>query len=177
VPRLIVIRGVDEGKQFELTGGTVTVGRHSSNAIPLHDTQVSRRHLEVRAAPAGYELHDLGSGNGTLLNGRPVQQAPLRSGDTVTVGQSVLMFTVGHNELPAAGNELTERVRLQAAARAGPRVGHPAHRRRPTPAARSSAARRVPPTGSRHGSPASPRCTKPPRSSATSSTSISCSTP
>lgn len=114
MPRLIVIRGVDEGKQFELTGSTVTVGRHSANAVPLHDTQVSRRHLEVRAAAHGYELFDLGSGNGTLLNGQPVQVAPLRSGDTITVGQSVLMFTVGRNEFPAPGNELTERVRLQA---------------------------------------------------------------
>ena len=113
MPRLIVIRGVDEGKQFELTGG-VTVGRHSANAVPLHDTQVSRRHFEVRAVPTGYELHDLGSGNGTLLNGQPVQVAPLRSGDTVTLGQTVLMFTVGRNEFPEAANELTEKVRLQA---------------------------------------------------------------
>ncbi|QJW93420.1 ATP-binding protein [Frigoriglobus tundricola] len=113
MPRLIVIRGVDEGKQFELAGG-VTVGRHSTNAVPLHDTQVSRRHLEVRVGASGYELHDLGSGNGTLLNGQPVQVAPLRSGDAITLGQTVLMFTVGHNELPGAANELTEKVRLQA---------------------------------------------------------------
>ncbi|AWM41564.1 Sensor protein ZraS [Gemmata obscuriglobus] len=113
MPRLIVIRGVDEGKQFELTSPSVTVGRHSANAVPLHDTQVSRRHLEVRAVAHGYELRDLGSGNGTLLNGQPVQVAPLRSGDTITVGQSVLMFTAGRNEFPAAGSELTERVRLQ----------------------------------------------------------------
>ena len=112
MPRLIVIRGVDEGKQFELVGG-VTVGRHSTNAVPLHDTQVSRRHMEVRVGVHGYELHDLGSGNGTLLNGQPVQVAPLRSGDTITLGQTVLMFTVGRNELPEAANELTEKVRLQ----------------------------------------------------------------
>ncbi len=114
MPRLIVIRGVDEGKQFELTGATVTIGRHSANAVSLHDTQVSRRHLEVRAGAHGYELVDLGSGNGTLLNGQPVQVAPLRSGDAITIGQSVLMFTVGRNEMPALGNELTERVRLRA---------------------------------------------------------------
>ncbi len=114
MPRLIVIRGVDEGKQFELTGSNVTVGRHSANAVPLHDTQVSRRHLELRASDGAYELFDLGSGNGTLLNGQPIQVAPLRSGDTITLGQSVLMFTVGRNELPEASNELTQNVRLQA---------------------------------------------------------------
>jgi signal transduction histidine kinase len=114
VPRLIVIRGVDEGKQFELTGTSVTVGRHSANAVSLHDTQVSRRHLEVRAGPQGYELRDLGSGNGTLLNGQPVQSAALRSGDTISLGQTLLMFSVGRNEPTGSGSDLTERVRLQA---------------------------------------------------------------
>jgi signal transduction histidine kinase len=54
---------------------------------------------------------DLGSGNGTLLNGRPVQEAQLRSGDTISIGQSVLMYTAGRNS-GESGNELTERVRL-----------------------------------------------------------------
>lgn len=110
--RLIVIRGVDEGKRFELAAPVVTIGRHSANAVALHDTQVSRRHLEVRAVPAGYELVDLGSGNGTLLNGRPVGTALLRSGDTISIGQTVLMFSAGREA--DTGNELTERVRLQA---------------------------------------------------------------
>jgi signal transduction histidine kinase len=111
---LIVIRGVDEGKQFEFTAPSVTVGRHSANAVSLHDTQVSRRHLELRGGPQGYELRDLGSGNGTLLNGQPVQTAPLRSGDTIALGQTLLMFTIGRNEQPGSGSDLTERVRLQA---------------------------------------------------------------
>ena len=112
MPRLIVTRGVDEGKQFELTGQTVSVGRHSTNAVALHDTQVSRRHLELRAEPdGGFWLVDLGSGNGTLLNGHAIQEAPLRSGDTITIGQSVLMYTAGRSE-GTTGNERTERVKL-----------------------------------------------------------------
>ena len=58
----------------------------------------------------GYQLFDLGSGNGTLLNGQVVQAAPLRSGDTITLGQSVLLYTVGPTDAPSA-NELAERVR------------------------------------------------------------------
>jgi signal transduction histidine kinase len=109
---LIVIRGVDEGKQFDLSGPSVTVGRHSSNAVPLHDTQVSRKHLELRAGPGGgYVLLDLGSGNGTLLNGHLIQEASLRSGDTITIGQSVLMYTSARSD-GDSGNELTERVKL-----------------------------------------------------------------
>jgi signal transduction histidine kinase len=114
VPRLIVVRGVDEGKQFDLGNRAATVGRHSSNAVPLHDTQVSRRHLELRPGPDGYRLLDLGSGNGTLLNGRPVREADLKSGDTIAVGQSVLMFTAARTDPPGSGDDLTERVRLVA---------------------------------------------------------------
>ena len=112
MPRLIVLRGVDEGKQFDLTGSPITVGRHSSNEVALHDTQISRRHLELRAVGNGYQLFDLGSGNGTLLNGRTIHEAPLRSGDTISVGQSVLMYTAARNDVAEAGNDLTERVRL-----------------------------------------------------------------
>ncbi|MCE9565177.1 MAG: FHA domain-containing protein [Planctomycetes bacterium] len=112
MPRLIVLRGVDEGKQFDLTGSPITVGRHSSNEVALHDTQISRRHLELRAVGNGYQLFDLGSGNGTLLNGRTIQEAPLRSGDTISVGQSVLMYTAARNDSAESGNDLTERVRL-----------------------------------------------------------------
>jgi signal transduction histidine kinase len=112
VPRLIVMRGVDEGKQFDLVDPTITVGRHSSNAVALHDTQVSRRHMEFRAIPnGGYQIIDLGSGNGTLLNGQPVKEAPLRSGDTITIGQSVLMYTAGRGP-GESSNELSERVIL-----------------------------------------------------------------
>ncbi|HSQ57980.1 MAG TPA: ATP-binding protein [Gemmata sp.] len=112
MPRLIVLRGVDEGKQFDLSGTPITVGRHSSNAVALHDTQVSRRHLELRAAPGGYHLVDLGSGNGTLLNGQPVAEAPLRNGDAISLGQTVLMFTGGRHDARMDGNDLTERVKL-----------------------------------------------------------------
>ena len=107
--RLIVLRGVDEGKQFALDGPVVGVGRHSSNDVALHDTQVSRRHLELRELPAGgYQVADLGSGNGTLLNGQPVRAAQLRTGDQLTLGQTTLVYTAGR----PAGDELTDRVRL-----------------------------------------------------------------
>lgn len=112
MPRLIVLRGVDEGKQFDLSAPAVSVGRHSSNAIALHDTQVSRRHMELRSlAAGGYQVVDLGSGNGTLLNGQPVRAAPLRTGDQITVGQSILLFTASRTDAPG-GDELTEKVRL-----------------------------------------------------------------
>jgi len=112
VARLIVTRGVDEGRQFELVDPVVTVGRHSSNTVILHDIQVSRRHLELRAHEGGtHHLRDLGSGNGTWVNGRAVLETLLRNGDTITVGQTVLLYGSGG---PAGGGgsvERTERVR------------------------------------------------------------------
>ncbi len=112
MPRLIVLRGVDEGKQFDVSGPAVVVGRHSSNPVSLHDTQVSRRHLELRPLPdGGYQVFDLGSGNGTLLNGQSVKAAPLRTGDRIALGQTLLLYTTGQAD--ASGrNDLTERVRI-----------------------------------------------------------------
>lgn len=93
MPQLIVIAGADRGKRFTLKDLTVGIGRHSSNPIHLDDNRVSRHHLELRASPNGYTLADLGSGNGTLLNDKPVQQAELRPGDRIAVGDTVLLFT------------------------------------------------------------------------------------
>ncbi len=109
--RLIVTRGVDEGRQYELVEPVVTVGRHSSNTIILHDIQVSRRHLELRALPrGGHLLRDLGSGNGTLVNGRSVVETSLGNGDTITIGQTALLY-VSSGGIAAAGTEHTERIR------------------------------------------------------------------
>lgn len=91
--QLIVIAGVDQGKKFFLKDLTVVVGRHSTNPIPLTDNRVSRKHFELRATPTGYTLADLGSGNGTRVNGAVVQTAELRSGDRIIIGDTVLMFT------------------------------------------------------------------------------------
>lgn len=121
MPRLIVIKGVDEGRQFDLTAPAVAVGRHSSNPVHLHDTRASRRHLELTATPAGHRLADLGSGNGTLVNGQPVQSADLRPGDQITVGDTVLLYA---DDAPAAAApDPTERVRLVATPEAVFRAG------------------------------------------------------
>ena len=82
MPRLIVIKGADEGRQFELTGPMVGIGRDSGNAIRLHDTEVSRRHAELRLSldGASYRLFDRNSANGVYVNGKPVHDAILQPG-------------------------------------------------------------------------------------------------
>jgi signal transduction histidine kinase len=112
MPKLIVVKGVDEGRRFDVAGPTIAVGRHSANAVHLHDTQVSRRHLELRAAADGrYQLVDLGSGNGTLVNGQRVHTHALAAGDRIALGETVLLFA----DEDAAAADQTDRVRITAA--------------------------------------------------------------
>ncbi|GLP65375.1 ABC transporter ATP-binding protein [Streptomyces sp. TUS-ST3] len=68
---------------------TVRIGRAEDNDLVIDDLVVSRRHAELRARPDGtYEIVDLGSHNGTYLNGRPVTSAPLGPGDILGIGHS-----------------------------------------------------------------------------------------
>src|ERR1700758_2230075 len=78
VASLLVIQGADQGKRFEFTSGPVALGRDNSNAVQLHDNEVSRRHAELRSALNGYEIVDLGSANGTYVNDRAIDRAAIR---------------------------------------------------------------------------------------------------
>ena len=92
---LFVIQGADQGKRFEFKTSPVALGRDNSNAIRLHDTEVSRRHAELRHDEESYRVVDLGSANGTYLNGQLIDQAPLNSGDRLQLGQTVMLFNEG----------------------------------------------------------------------------------
>jgi signal transduction histidine kinase/pSer/pThr/pTyr-binding forkhead associated (FHA) protein len=111
VPRLIVIKGPDEGKQFELDGEPATAGRDAGNRIRLHDVEVSRRHAEFTPTPEGYRLHDRGSVNGTFVNNQSVRDVLLQPGDHVQMGQSTLVFSTGPAE-PAPPGDLAEQISL-----------------------------------------------------------------
>ncbi|WP_405995507.1 FHA domain-containing protein [Streptomyces sp. NBC_00986] len=72
-----------------LPSRTVRIGRAGDNDLVVDDLIVSRRHAELRAMPDGtYEIVDLGSHNGTYLNGQPVARAPVGPGDIVGIGHS-----------------------------------------------------------------------------------------
>lgn len=72
-----------------LPARTVRIGRSADNDLVIDELIVSRRHAELRALPDGsYEIVDLGSHNGTYLNGQPVDSAPVSSGDIVGIGHS-----------------------------------------------------------------------------------------
>jgi signal transduction histidine kinase/pSer/pThr/pTyr-binding forkhead associated (FHA) protein len=110
---LIVIKGADEGKQFELHGSVVGVGRDASNAVRLLDTEVSRRHAELRQSEGGYCLVDVGSANGSFVNGQPVRETVLQAGDHVQIGQSILVYSAGRKEVQGE-SDLADRISLIA---------------------------------------------------------------
>ncbi len=108
---LLVIQGADQGKRFEFTSGPMPLGRDNSNAVQLHDNEVSRRHAEMRSVPGGYEIVDLGSANGTFVNDHAVDRSPLCHGDKVQLGQTVMMFQDGPTSVQ---RDLRSRVDLLA---------------------------------------------------------------
>jgi len=85
--RLTVAEGTLAGREFELETGALALGRDEScGARFASAVGVSRRHAEVRHEDGAWRVFDLGSTNGTLLNGEPVEQAELQDGDTIQLG-------------------------------------------------------------------------------------------
>lgn len=114
VARLIVIKGPDEGKQYDLPPGEpVSIGRDRNNRLVLHDTEVSRRHAEIAPQNGSFLIRDVGSANGTLVNTQPVREVPLNPGDHITLGQTILVFSAARTERAnGAASEIASQIRL-----------------------------------------------------------------
>lgn len=89
---LIVKRGPSDGSRFLLDVDVTTAGRHPNAEIFLDDVTVSRKHAEFRRVDGGFVVTDLGSLNGTYLNGARADSAKLNDGDEVQVGKFKLTF-------------------------------------------------------------------------------------
>lgn len=92
---LMVKRGPNAGSTFMLEGEVTTVGRNPDSDVFLDDVTVSRRHAEVRRRDGGFFVHDVGSLNGTYVNGERVDLTRLASGDEVQIGRFKLVFFQG----------------------------------------------------------------------------------
>jgi FHA domain-containing protein len=89
----------EETATLEWPGGTLTIdqrvtviGRSSDCDVRVDDANVSRRHAEVRRIGDGYSLVDLGSTNGTEVNGQRIQETALMNGDVISVGTTRITF-------------------------------------------------------------------------------------
>ena len=81
-----------DGTRREVNERKVVIGRSRDCDIQLADSNVSRRHAELRQEGASYWIVDLGSTNGMEVNGKRVKRAKLRSGDTITLGSTEITF-------------------------------------------------------------------------------------
>ncbi|MFL5319457.1 MAG: FHA domain-containing protein [Myxococcaceae bacterium] len=125
--------GPKAGSEFPLDGDEMVVGRATEATISVPDTSVSRKHCVFKREGNGWVVADLGSGNGTLVNGEPVtEDRPLMSGDTITVGDTEFTFRDESNATMA---------RPAPSSRPGQDSTNPMASPPPPPARRSSAGR------------------------------------
>ena len=93
--------GTDGAQSFELREGPpLVVGRAPNSDIPIFDPTISRRHAEVDCAESGFAIRDLGSSNGTYVNGERVTQRAIGPGDVLTFGKVSFRVTEAP-DLPA----------------------------------------------------------------------------
>ena len=93
MPQIRVLLGFQQGQVYCLTEGPVVIGRDPKSDIMLHpESAASRRHAEVYAKNGGWSVRDLGSVNGTALNGRLASDELLGDKDEIVIGDNVFVF-------------------------------------------------------------------------------------
>lgn len=95
MPELNVVINGETTATYPLTNATVTLGRDTANTVVLPDKAASSAHAHILARPDGWQLADLNSTNGTLVNGQPIQSVYLRNGDRIKIGTTEIVFTGG----------------------------------------------------------------------------------
>jgi signal transduction histidine kinase len=89
---LLVLQGPDKGRRFELPDAPVLIGRESRQ-LPITDNTVSRRHAELLPDEGNWILKDMGSSNGSYVNGARVNNRfALKLGDQIRVGRTLMVF-------------------------------------------------------------------------------------
>jgi pSer/pThr/pTyr-binding forkhead associated (FHA) protein len=100
-PRAQVTHIDPDGKEYVLTLGRIcTIGRSPGNDIQVSDQRASKRHAELRWEKGRFIMVDLGSANGTLLNGEYTDQAVLEHDDELVIGRTMLIFQAPEGQLP-----------------------------------------------------------------------------
>ncbi|MDZ4224396.1 MAG: FHA domain-containing protein, partial [bacterium] len=90
--QLVVLEGPDKNKKITLNKNLTAIGKRENNDLVLADKTVSRNHIEIEYTSDSFLLKDLGSTNGTYLNGSKVKEAYLAPGDTIKAGNTLLEF-------------------------------------------------------------------------------------
>ena len=109
-PRVSGISGPLQGATVSMACGELSIGRDPSNHLWISDPALSRQHCLLTRKGDQVIIRDLGSRNGTSVNGMAVDEGQLRHGDQISVGSSVLMFLLegGEEDLQRSEVEFTE---------------------------------------------------------------------
>lgn len=133
--RMIVRTGPNPGTTYDLTKEVTLMGRDVSNDIILGDSEISRQHSRLTRTPGGYVLEDLGSTNGTFVNGeRLMAPRVLNPGDLVALGENVSL-TFDSTAPEAAATVASSVAQPEAAAVKPPAARTPAPAPEQAPAA------------------------------------------
>ena len=89
---LIITKGEQQGKYFQLGSRTLAAGRDPSREIQITDSKVSRRHFIVRKQGDRHAVRETNPKNPMLINGQPCGEAVLDDGDEIQVGDTVLTY-------------------------------------------------------------------------------------
>ncbi|PDW03871.1 clostripain-related cysteine peptidase [Candidatus Viridilinea mediisalina] len=98
--QIVAIRGPLTGRTFPLTTTPLSLGRTPENVVVLASGMASRRHAEIRAEGGAFVLYDLGSSNGTRVNGQPIQMQRLNPGDLFEIGDESFRFELAATDAP-----------------------------------------------------------------------------
>ena len=90
--KVTLIQQAGPEQEFELSKASIVIGRAMTSDIVLSDARLSRSHARLECGPSGCTLIDLGSSNGSRVNGVRVEQAVLKPGDQITLGNSQLRY-------------------------------------------------------------------------------------
>src|ERR1039458_10426143 len=101
-PELEALAGPLKGSSFPLSHPEVSIGREPSNLVPILDASVSRRHCLIRRDADEFKIQDLNSRNSTFVNGVPVTEKILASGDEIKIGNSLFLFVRPETESRSA---------------------------------------------------------------------------
>lgn len=101
-PSLTIIKGPQTGSTFTLDSNEVTIGRDPSSSVFLNDMTVSRHHALLSVSAQGASIEDLGSLNGTWVDGAIVNNANLSDGSTIQIGTFRMVYhSVSTPNVPA----------------------------------------------------------------------------
>ncbi|HZE98378.1 MAG TPA: FHA domain-containing protein [Planctomycetota bacterium] len=126
----LLVKFADESREVEIQETQISIGRATDNVLPLGDKKSSRKHARIEKVGDEYRINDLGSGNGTKVNGKDVNTHVLVKGDEIAIGLTTL-FVLGMDTPPKVAPAPSPALAVTVAANAGVAPATSRHEERP----------------------------------------------